>query len=115
MSDIGPRCACMADISFFDTAHRRLRLLNVTLERQRGDECEYRVKPTGAAASAWERLEDAERQGLDMAAQKPFTRASSPRKHVYRSERARIRALCRRHNRRHWAALSKLGPSTPLD
>jgi hypothetical protein len=98
----------MADMTPFDASHRRLRLVNVTLEQLPGEDLEYRVKPTGAAEASWEafeRLEDAEARGLTMAPKQRVVRAGKRPKRVYRSIRAKMRAMRNSHNRKMRARL----------
>jgi hypothetical protein len=108
----------MDDPTPFDAAHRRLRLLSVSLERLPGEELEYRVKRTGAAETAWEpfsSLSEAEARGVAMAPQPVVRRGGNRPRRVYRNLKAKMRAIRKAHNRRiHAVLLRKRDNYTPL-
>jgi hypothetical protein len=101
----------------FELAHRRLHLIGLTLEWSPGEgEFEYRVKPIGSPEAAWVNfgtLEAAVAHGDEIAAQRPLAQpAGVGRKRrgklIYRSPKAYLKALRRRHNRRLWAGRGKI-------
>ena len=97
----------------FETAHRRLKLLGVAIERLPG---EYRVRPSGGKESEWEGFEslpEAQARGDEFAAQRPLPqptggRRRRRRKPVYRTARAWMKAQRKAHNRKLWAVIGKI-------